>query len=230
MDLTGFELELVTRRAEVSFADAGGQRTRTLTGAAYDRIESAAAALLAAIEMRIGGACHLELTAIGVDTVARVMRVDVGEPEPKRFEAAGYDGLAAAIADVARVAMGEVRQRKPDPAGTASDASFWASLYDVGGDNWELARATPPLARWCETHPVSGLRTLVVGCGRGHEARLLARLGANVVGIDFAPEAVVQARALAAKDNVSIDFRERDLFALRDDPERYDLVVEHCCF
>ena len=28
----------------------------------------------------------------------------------------------------------------------------------------------------------------------------------------------------------SVAFRLRDLFVLRNDPERYELVVEHCCF
>jgi len=78
----------------------------------------------------------------------------------------------------------------------------------------------------------------VVGSGRGHEARLLARLGAEVVAVDFAEPAVEEARALAEREAIpvgrlapgAIDFRRRDLFALGADPERYDLAVEHCCF
>ncbi|MDB4971395.1 MAG: thiol methyltransferase, partial [Myxococcales bacterium] len=71
---------------------------------------------------------------------------------------------------------------------------------------------------------------LVVGCGRGHEARALASRGAKVVAVDFAAGALAEARALAAEERLSIDFRQRDLFTLPNDPERYDLVLEHCCF
>jgi SAM-dependent methyltransferase len=80
----------------------------------------------------------------------------------------------------------------------------------------------------------------VVGCGRGHEARLLAERGADVVAIDFAPAAIAEARRLTAPALLraegspgragTIDFRVRDLFRLADEPERYQLVVEHCCF
>ncbi len=59
---------------------------------------------------------------------------------------------------------------------------------------------------------------------------MLARHGADVVAIDFAPEALEEARALAQQEEVRVDFRQRDLFALRADADRYQLVVEHCCF
>jgi SAM-dependent methyltransferase len=70
----------------------------------------------------------------------------------------------------------------------------------------------------------------VVGCGRGHEARLLARAGAEVTALDFAPEAIAAARALAAEEGVRIDFRQADLFAPGAAGSAHDLVLEHCCF
>ncbi|MGZ3441637.1 MAG: methyltransferase domain-containing protein [Polyangia bacterium] len=111
-----------------------------------------------------------------------------------------------------------------------SDPQFWRDRYAEPSQGWEIGRAAPPLARWFAAHPPTGKRALVVGCGRGHEARLLAAAGAHVVAVDFAPEAIAEARALAARDQAAVDFRVRDLFRLREDPERYELVVEHCCF
>lgn len=111
-----------------------------------------------------------------------------------------------------------------------SDPEFWRRHWAQPKQGWEIGRAAPPLERWFAAHPATGRRALVLGCGRGHEARLLARGGADVVAIDFAPEALDEARALALQEGVRIDFRLRDLFALGSDPERYDLVVEHCCF
>ena len=111
-----------------------------------------------------------------------------------------------------------------------SDPQFWRDAYARPTQGWEIGRAAPPLERWFAQQPPAGKRALVVGCGRGHEARLLAAAGAEVVAIDFAPEAIADARARAAQDRLQVDFRVRDLFALRDDVERYQLVVEHCCF
>lgn len=109
-----------------------------------------------------------------------------------------------------------------------SDPEFWRAHWRRERQGWELGRAAPPLERWFAAHPPAGRRALVVGCGRGHEARLLARGGADVVAVDFAAEAIAQARALADAEGLRIDFRQRDLFTL--DGETFDLAVEHCCF
>ncbi|HEX6838866.1 MAG TPA: methyltransferase domain-containing protein [Polyangia bacterium] len=114
--------------------------------------------------------------------------------------------------------------------GSPSDPRFWREHWAQPKQGWEIGRAAPPLERWFAAHPPTGKRALVVGCGRGHEARMLASCGAEVVAIDFAPEALDEARALALQEGVRVDFRLRDLFALRGDPERYQLCVEHCCF
>ncbi len=111
-----------------------------------------------------------------------------------------------------------------------SDPQYWRDAYAEPTQGWEIGRAAPPLERWFAAHSPSGMSTLVVGCGRGHEARMLAAAGAEVVAIDFAPEAIAAARLLAANEGVGVDFRVRDLFALGRERERYQLVVEHCCF
>ena len=111
-----------------------------------------------------------------------------------------------------------------------SDPRFWREHWAQPKQGWEIGRAAPPLARWFAAHPPTGKRALVVGCGRGHEARMLAAAGADVVAIDFAPEAVAEARLLAAKEGVGVDFRVRDLFAPGAEREKFDLVLEHCCF
>jgi SAM-dependent methyltransferase len=113
---------------------------------------------------------------------------------------------------------------------TPSDPQYWRDAYAEATQGWEIGRAAPPLERWFAAHSPSGMRALVVGCGRGHEARMLAAAGADVVAIDFAPEAIAAARLLAANEGVGVDFRVRDLFALGGEKERYQLVVEHCCF
>jgi SAM-dependent methyltransferase len=109
----------------------------------------------------------------------------------------------------------------PDP----SDPTFWSNLYQTKQDGWELGAASPPIARWAAAEPLAGKRVLVVGCGRGHEARALAARGARVVGLDLAPEAIAEARRLGG----DVEWVNGDLFALPATGE-YDFVIEHTCF
>jgi SAM-dependent methyltransferase len=71
----------------------------------------------------------------------------------------------------------------------------------------------------------------VPGCGRGHDVRLLARRGYDAVGFDFAPVAVAEARALAARECSAAVFEQRDVLALdRALDHAFDGVWEYTCF
>lgn len=232
MDLRSLELDLVRRQARAVLVTdgAGTATTRELGGAAFDALAAAAAPLVAAIAPAGGPALESLSLEFLSSTRGPLLRA---EPGP-RLEGEALAPHARLVAEVARAVVALVLPaRAADDAAVApSEASFWERLYREAADGWELGRAAPPLARWIATHPelVRGARALVVGCGRGHEARALARAGATVVGVDFALDAITAARALAAAEGVAVDFRQRDLFSLADDPDRYDLVVEHTCF
>jgi len=62
--------------------------------------------------------------------------------------------------------------------------------------------------------PLSGKRALDVGCGAGLLAEPLARLGAQVTGVDAAAENVAAAQAHAAGAGLAIDYRHGELAAL----------------
>lgn len=116
---------------------------------------------------------------------------------------------------------------------TVDDPAYWEEAYRRGDDGWELGAPAPPLVR-----AVGGLATgshaVVLGCGRGHEARLVARAGwRRVTAVDFAPTALAEARRLSAGDDAAgcIAWRDQDVFTLgRTDPGVFDLAVEHTCF
>src|SRR3954447_17258871 len=57
-------------------------------------------------------------------------------------------------------------------------------------------------------------KVLDVGCGTGEHTILLTRLGYDVLGIDFAPQAVEQARANAAAKGVDARFEVADAMNL----------------
>ena len=112
-----------------------------------------------------------------------------------------------------------------------SAPEFWTDLYSRGGDGWDLRQPSPPLVEFLDHTPLAPGRVAVPGCGRGHDARHLARRGHAVVGFDFSPGAVAEARALARADGVAAEFVERDLFRLGLDYERaFDGVWEYTCF
>jgi SAM-dependent methyltransferase len=50
-----------------------------------------------------------------------------------------------------------------------------------------------------------------------------------VTAIDIAPSAIATAQAISAP-GLEIDYRVQDLFDMPRGPDRFDLVVEHCCY
>jgi SAM-dependent methyltransferase len=121
-----------------------------------------------------------------------------------------------------------------------SAAGFWEALYAAGNDGWELGAPAPALEAWLDaggaftTGPGArggSPRVAVPGCGRGHDARLLARRGYEVRAFDFAESAVAEARRLAAADGVDLAVERRDVFTLaRDLAGAFDGVWEYTCF
>lgn len=79
-------------------------------------------------------------------------------------------------------------------------------------------------------HPLSGKRVLDMGCGAGLLTEPLARLGADVTGIDAAPENIEAARAHALLSGVAVAYRQGGIEAVSG--ASFDLVtclevVEH---
>ena len=72
---------------------------------------------------------------------------------------------------------------------------------------------------------LSGLRILDIGCGAGILSEPLARLGANMVGVDPASENIEIARAHAAESDVTVDYRAGTAEALAEAGERFDVVL-----
>jgi 2-polyprenyl-6-hydroxyphenyl methylase/3-demethylubiquinone-9 3-methyltransferase len=71
--------------------------------------------------------------------------------------------------------------------------------------------------------PLSGKRALDVGCGAGLLAEPLARLGADVTGVDAAEASLAVARAHAEGAGLTIDYRHGELAALG--LGQFDLVI-----
>ncbi len=126
-----------------------------------------------------------------------------------------------------------------DAGATPASALFWDQRYLEGRDGWELGQPAPPLQEFFSCHPLAPQppgRVLVPGCGRGHEARLLAQLGFAVVGLDFSAEAIAAARQLAAPPGANLVWLQANLFdgqalaAAGLGAASLQGVVEHTCY
>ena len=103
----------------------------------------------------------------------------------------------------------------------------WEETYQKGEVFWDKGAASPPMKQYLERHAVSG-RALVPGCGRGHEVALAVEHGLDAMGLDIAPTAVAEARALYPK--LAKRFVTGDLFNPAQEMRgAFDVVLEHTC-
>ena len=73
---------------------------------------------------------------------------------------------------------------------------FWDEHYQNGRVPWDLGQPTPPFQRLAETNRFPPGQMIVLGAGRGHDARLFARHGFVVTAVDFATEAITAMQQL----------------------------------
>ncbi len=125
-----------------------------------------------------------------------------------------------------------------DPAEVARFGALAARWWDADGEFRPLHQLGP--ARLCFIRsaisealglsgtglkPLKGLRLLDIGSGGGLVSEPLARLGAQVTGIDLAEDSVAAAKAHAEAGGLTIDYRVQSIEALADSGERFDAVV-----
>jgi SAM-dependent methyltransferase len=108
--------------------------------------------------------------------------------------------------------------------------SNWEERYQTGDMPWEKGEPSPGLVDFVAQHPELPRGTVLVpGCGTGHDARVWAKAGFKVTGMDIAPSAIRLSRERTAAANLNADFVQGDF--LRDKAtQRFDWIFEHTCF
>jgi 2-polyprenyl-6-hydroxyphenyl methylase/3-demethylubiquinone-9 3-methyltransferase len=130
-----------------------------------------------------------------------------------------------------------------DPKEAAHFGQLAADWWDPKGSSAMLHRLNPVRLRFIremtddhwsidphERKPLAGKRVLDVGCGAGLLSEPLARLGAEVTGLDAAEENVAAARVHAEKQGLTIAYRAGEIGSIG--VSRFDLitcmeVIEH---
>lgn len=106
----------------------------------------------------------------------------------------------------------------------------WEKAYREAVTPWDKGYASPPLAQWLRKHSskVEG-KGLVLGCGLGHDVRLLANYNGQVTGMDISQTAINKARKINVVNNES--YKVADFLNLDEGyNESFDWVVEHTFF
>jgi SAM-dependent methyltransferase len=220
-------VDLVVRldpRAAILQVAGTPPQTMVLEGRSVDRVVDALCLLLDALPL------PERPTEIRIDPSARqvVIAFAGGSRQLSAEEVARLPALAlAGPLAVARREAGDPEAEQSAGA-LAGEPSFWRSRYREQDLGWDLGEAAPPLLHLFPS--LTPCRAVVVGCGRGHEVRALAKLGFDAVGVDFAPEAVERARALTEEEGLKATFSQADVLALPGSLGTCRLWVEHTCF
>ena len=122
-----------------------------------------------------------------------------------------------------------------DPREAEHFGRMAADWWDPKGSSAMLHKLNPVRLRYirdqidqhwggdeCDRRPLKGKRAADMGCGAGLLAEPLARLGAEVTGVDAAPENIAAARIHAEGQGLPIDYRAGGVELLTGP---YDLVT-----
>lgn len=111
-----------------------------------------------------------------------------------------------------------------------SSARKWEADYARRTDGWDLGGPTPVFEHLLSTRQLPPGRMIVLGAGRGHDARLFARHGFQVTAVDFASQAAQEMQRLA-DPAAPVEILQQDIFTLPETLEHsFDYVLEYTCF
>lgn len=108
------------------------------------------------------------------------------------------------------------------------NAETWTRMARAGYDVYRDYLNTPAFLEMLP--PVRGLSGLDIGCGEGHNTRLLARAGARMSAIDISEAFVRHAREAETADPLGIDYRVASAAALPFPDAAFDFATGFMSF
>ncbi len=111
-----------------------------------------------------------------------------------------------------------------------NSVDFWDQNYVNGSTGWDLCEPTPVFKRLVENGRFPPGEMIVLGAGRGYDARLFARANFRVTAVDFADEAVKAMQELA-DPAAPVEIIQADIFTLPLEMDgRFNYILEYTCF
>src|SRR5262245_22593309 len=109
-----------------------------------------------------------------------------------------------------------------------NNADAWTTLSRAGCDVYRDQLNTPAFLEMLPD--VRGLRGLDIGCGEGHNTRLLAQRGALMTGVDIAEKFIAHAREAEARTPVGIEYHVGSAVQLPFANEHFDFATGFMSF
>lgn len=108
------------------------------------------------------------------------------------------------------------------------NAQTWTALSRAGYDIYRDGLNTPAFLAMLPG--IYGLRGLDIGCGEGHNTRLLAQRGARMAAVDIAEVFIEQARAQEKHDPLGIDYQVASAVELPFNEHTFDFAAGFMSF
>jgi 2-polyprenyl-3-methyl-5-hydroxy-6-metoxy-1,4-benzoquinol methylase len=125
----------------------------------------------------------------------------------------------------------------------AQEGEFWGEVFSdekeiqarqadkLASRELRVARDKLNLAAAIRRQGLKPRRGLSLACGSGRAERnaLAQGICTSFHGIDVAEDAIMEARNMAARENLDISYEQGDLNTIKLEPESYDLVITQNC-
>jgi methyl halide transferase len=107
----------------------------------------------------------------------------------------------------------------------------WQRHYDEGDLGWDLGQVAPPFIKLFESKMIVPGKTLVPGCGRGHEVIYLAENGFEVTAVDYSTGAVDHLKSTVQERKLKCEVLHMNFFEMDAVHNGvYDLLIEQTFF
>ncbi len=107
----------------------------------------------------------------------------------------------------------------------------WQRHYDEDDLGWDLGQVAPPFVKLFESKLIVPGKTLIPGCGRGHEVIYLAENGFEVTAVDFSSGAVNHLKSTVEGRNIKCEVLHMNFFGIDSTHDGvYDLLIEQTFF
>jgi len=107
------------------------------------------------------------------------------------------------------------------------NAEAWTQLARAGYDVYRDYLNTPAFMEMLPD--VRGLSGIDIGCGEGHNTRLIAQRGAQLVAVDIAENFIRHAREMEQREPLGIDYRVASAVELPFPDNHFDFAVATMC-